>query len=71
MESGAKYIFNCGLWLSSDKDNSVIRELPATGALIKEPAPLLDYKVHVYTGHKRGASTDSNVSLTVFGSKGE
>lgn len=71
MESGAKYRFDCGLWLAKGEDNGeIMRELPATGPLIKDPAPLLDYKVHVYTGHKRGAGTDANVSCTIYGSKG-
>jgi hypothetical protein len=29
------------------------------------------YKVTTYTGNKRGAGTDANVSVTLFGSQGD
>lgn len=33
-----KYSFQCGRWLDvNEDDNEIIRELPATGALIAEP----------------------------------
>ena len=35
-----KYSFACGRWLDiNEDDNEIIRELPATGALIDEPLP--------------------------------
>lgn len=35
-----KYLFQCGRWLDvNEDDNEIIRELPATGALIAEPLP--------------------------------
>lgn len=33
-----KYSFECGRWLDiNEDDNEIIRDLPATGALIDEP----------------------------------
>lgn len=33
-----KYSFECGRWLDiNEDDNEIVRELPATGALIDEP----------------------------------
>lgn len=35
-----KYSFECGRWLDiNEDDNEIVRELPATGALIDEPLP--------------------------------
>lgn len=35
-----KYSFQCGRWLDiNEDDNEIVRELPATGALIEEPLP--------------------------------
>lgn len=35
-----KYSFQCGRWLDvNEDDNEIVRELPATGALIAEPLP--------------------------------
>lgn len=35
-----EYFFECGRWLDiNEDDNEIVRELPATGALIEDPLP--------------------------------
>ena len=33
--------------------------------------PVSQYKVTVYTGDKKGAGTDANVTITIFGDGGD
>ncbi|XP_056146384.1 lipoxygenase homology domain-containing protein 1 [Lampris incognitus] len=67
-----KYSFHCGRWLDiNEDDNEIIRELPATGALIPEPLPLIKYRVTICTGNVSGSGTDASVFLTIFGDLGD
>lgn len=51
-----KYSFQCGRWLDiNEDDNEIVRELPATGALIDEPLPC-----------KRHAESNTDWILTGF-----
>ncbi|XP_077976546.1 lipoxygenase homology domain-containing protein 1-like isoform X1 [Styela clava] len=66
------YTFNCGKWLdSSEGDGEIIRELPASGPLVKKPQPLVRYIVSVTTGNKTNAGTDANVFCCLFGEQGD
>lgn len=54
--TGAVYRFECGQWLSETSDNELVRELPATGALIKTPATVtsflgssISFSLHTHT----------------------
>lgn len=62
---------------TGDTDHCMIPNMPAPSCLAHEiagaagGASLCSYKVEVQTGDVRGAGTDSDVSITVFGSKGD
>nr|XP_023838831.1 lipoxygenase homology domain-containing protein 1-like [Salvelinus alpinus] len=67
-----KYSFNCGRWLDiNEDDNEIVRELPATGALIPEPLLLLKYRITICTGRVSGGGTDASVFLNVIGDLGD
>ncbi|XP_059213530.1 lipoxygenase homology domain-containing protein 1 [Centropristis striata] len=67
-----KYSFECGRWLDiNEDDNEIVRELPATGALIDEPLPLIKYRVTICTGNVSGSGTDASVFLNVIGDLGD
>lgn len=65
-----EYWFFCQKWLdSSNGDRQIVRELLPTD---ENGNPLsrdqeIEYQVHVFTGDKSGAGTDSNVFLTIYG----
>ncbi|KAK7479808.1 hypothetical protein BaRGS_00028988 [Batillaria attramentaria] len=66
-----KYFFPCGQWLAKNEgDGAICRDL------IGSRDPLASrkaskYKVTVFTGEKRGAGTDANVYITLFGEFGD
>uniref|UniRef100_A0A3Q2QDK8 Lipoxygenase homology PLAT domains 1 n=1 Tax=Fundulus heteroclitus TaxID=8078 RepID=A0A3Q2QDK8_FUNHE len=67
-----KYSFECGRWLDiNEDDNEIVRELPATGALIDEPLPLIKYRVTICTGNVSGSGTDASVFLNLIGDLGD
>ncbi|XP_023264384.1 lipoxygenase homology domain-containing protein 1 [Seriola lalandi dorsalis] len=67
-----KYSFECGRWLDiNEDDNEIARELPATGALIEDPLPLIKYRVTICTGNVSGSGTDASVFLNVIGDLGD
>ncbi|XP_045923575.1 lipoxygenase homology domain-containing protein 1-like [Micropterus dolomieu] len=67
-----KYSFQCGRWLDiNEDDNEIVRELPATGALIEEPLPLIKYRVTICTGNVSGSGTDATVFLNIIGDLGD
>ncbi|CAH1787210.1 unnamed protein product [Owenia fusiformis] len=72
MSNQDRYVFNCDRWLATDEDDgSCVREMPAEGPGIKKPLPLVKYTAEVHTGKKRGAGTDANVFLCVYGELGD
>ncbi|KAK2837787.1 hypothetical protein Q5P01_014999 [Channa striata] len=67
-----KYKFPCERWLdTSEDDNEVVRELPATGELIAEPLPVIKYRITVCTGTISGSGTDASVFLNLIGDHGD
>ncbi|XP_071795423.1 lipoxygenase homology domain-containing protein 1-like [Asterias amurensis] len=66
-----KYYFPCGEWLAKGEgDGRICRDLIGS----RDPLAVRKshkYKVHVFTGNKRGAGTDANVFVTMFGESGE
>ncbi|KAM7368820.1 hypothetical protein PAMP_013127 [Pampus punctatissimus] len=67
-----KYSFECGRWLDiNEDDNEITRELPAIGALIDEPLPLIKYRVTICTGNVSGSGTDASVFLNIIGDLGD
>ncbi|XP_062333408.1 lipoxygenase homology domain-containing protein 1-like [Osmerus eperlanus] len=67
-----KYSFSCGRWLDiNEDDNEIIREMPAVGANIPEPLPLIKYRITICTGNVSGSGTDASVFLNVIGDLGD
>ncbi|XP_033751254.1 lipoxygenase homology domain-containing protein 1-like isoform X2 [Pecten maximus] len=66
-----KYFFPCGQWLARDEgDGAICRDLIGS----KDPFGIRKeskYKITVYTGDNRGAGTDANVYVTIFGEVGD
>ncbi|XP_076450682.1 LOW QUALITY PROTEIN: lipoxygenase homology domain-containing protein 1-like [Babylonia areolata] len=66
-----KYFFPCGQWLSkSEGDGAICRDLIGS----RDPLATRKaskYKVSVFTGNKKGAGTDANVYITMFGEFGD
>ncbi|XP_068044820.1 oxygen-regulated protein 1 [Anomalospiza imberbis] len=58
-------------WLSEDKDEGDTWREVAIRNPAEELLPLLVYEVHVYTGAKLGAETDSNVYINLIGTRGD
>lgn len=55
--------FGCNRWLAKDEDDgAIIRELVPMSA-----PPLLKYQIKVVTGDFRGAGTDANVTMVLYG----
>ncbi|XP_062503862.1 lipoxygenase homology domain-containing protein 1-like isoform X2 [Corticium candelabrum] len=66
-----RFLFHCQRWLDrTEDDGEIVRELAAEGNGIT-PLPVVKYDVMVYTGKKRGAGTDANVCMTIFGERGD
>uniref|UniRef100_A0A7S3VHN2 PLAT domain-containing protein n=1 Tax=Dunaliella tertiolecta TaxID=3047 RepID=A0A7S3VHN2_DUNTE len=65
------YTFPCNAWLEKTKEKGMdgCRKELVFG--MQEGQELCDYKVEVHTGDVRGAGTDSNVEMCVFGTKGD
>ncbi|KAJ8050374.1 Lipoxygenase-likey domain-containing protein 1 [Holothuria leucospilota] len=66
-----KFYFPCHQWLAKDEgDGAISRDLLGS----RDPAATrkgYKYIIHIFTGKKRGAGTDANVSITIFGEGGD
>jgi len=72
LKTNAKTFFLCGQWLDKHSgDKQMVRELPASKEDGTTYAPLIKYKIEVTTGDRRGAGTDANVFVTVYGENGD
>ena len=61
----------CGRWLSdSEDDGSISRELPVGSEDGEASLPIIDYNISIITGDRRGAGTNANVSIEIFGCNG-
>jgi len=70
--SSQQWFFLSGKWFAKDEDDgSIVREIAAAGSDGVASAPLISYKILVTTGDRRGAGTDANVFVTLFGSAGD
>ncbi|XP_043395558.1 oxygen-regulated protein 1 [Chelonia mydas] len=58
-------------WLSEDQDDGDTWTEVAIGMSEKELLSMVVYELHVYTGSKLGAETDSNVYATLIGTRGD
>ena len=71
-KNGKEWYFLCGRWLATDEDDGLIsRQLTPSNSDGKASLPLVDYRITVFTGDRRGAGTDSNVFIKLFGSTGK
>lgn len=67
-KTAKRWKFPCDKWLSAEEgDRKCSRTLLATKVAASKPV----YDVDVYTADKRGAGTDANVFITLFGVKGQ
>lgn len=68
------YYFFVNRWFAKDEDDrQIVRELTPTDA---QGRPLnnldeVEYEVKVFTGDKRGAGTDANVFVNIYGENGD
>ncbi|XP_059580075.1 oxygen-regulated protein 1 [Alligator mississippiensis] len=61
---------NC--WLAEDQDEGdTWREVAVRNSTTEEVLPLVVYEIHVHTGSKLGAETDSNVYIILMGTRGD
>ncbi|KAH9519113.1 Lipoxygenase y domain-containing protein 1 [Bulinus truncatus] len=68
-EKYGEVIFTCNRWLDTSQDDGLIeREITASGVQMLSTTT---YHVSVKTGDERGAGTDANVSLKIFGTNGD
>jgi len=67
--TGLMWYFLVGKWLDSDSGLSV--EAPATAVDGVASLPLVVYKIDVLTGDRRGAGTDANVFIEIYGENGK
>ncbi|KAM9387408.1 LOW QUALITY PROTEIN: oxygen-regulated protein 1 [Phaethornis superciliosus] len=58
-------------WLAEDKDEGDTWREVAIRNPAKELVPLLVYEVHVYTGARLGAETDSNIYINLISTRGD
>ncbi|TFK11366.1 myelin P2 protein-like [Platysternon megacephalum] len=58
-------------WLAEDQDDGDTWTEVAIGMSEKELLSMVIYELHVYTGSKFGAETDSNVYATLIGTRGD
>jgi hypothetical protein len=66
-----EWYFLCGKWLDkSEDDGKIERDLFAQDQDGVASQPLVRYQVAITTGDRRGAGTDANVFVTVYGDKG-
>ena len=69
--NGKSYFFFCGRWLDTKEDDGqIVRELAACDSHGKVSLPEVRYHVTVQTGDRRGAGTDANVFIELFGEHG-
>nr|XP_040124039.1 oxygen-regulated protein 1 [Ictidomys tridecemlineatus] len=58
-------------WIGEDEnDGDVWKEVPIARTN-KAPLPVVVYEIHIHTGTKPGAETESNVFINLFGTRGD
>ncbi|XP_070566658.1 lipoxygenase homology domain-containing protein 1-like isoform X2 [Ptychodera flava] len=66
----SKVVFPCARWLDRDEDDGlIVRELVPEG--VSQLLSTTSYHVTVKTGDERGAGTDANVYIKMFGEDGD
>ncbi|KAJ7338826.1 hypothetical protein JRQ81_012728, partial [Phrynocephalus forsythii] len=71
LPSEQELCFPVNCWLSEDRDDGDTWQEIAVRRPGKALLPLVLYEINVYTGSNPGAETNSNVYITLFGSRGD
>jgi hypothetical protein len=70
--SQQQWFFLCGKWLAKDEDDGqIIRELPASDKDGVASLPMVNYKLSIMTGDRKGAGTNANILVTIYGKNGD
>jgi hypothetical protein len=67
-KSNEQYFFLCGEWLEGASNR---RDIVSSDADGNPSLPLVSYSVEVTTGDRRGAGTDANVHIVLYGANGD
>lgn len=65
-----KAYFQCRQWLSRTEGDGAIQRVLQASSVPAEPCVGKTYLVNMQTGYQRGAGTDANVYVTLYGSLG-
>eukprot|EP00012_Vannella_robusta_P006373 CAMPEP_0206209180 /NCGR_PEP_ID=MMETSP0166-20121206/16756_1 /ASSEMBLY_ACC=CAM_ASM_000260 /TAXON_ID=95228 /ORGANISM="Vannella robusta, Strain DIVA3 518/3/11/1/6" /LENGTH=202 /DNA_ID=CAMNT_0053630529 /DNA_START=44 /DNA_END=649 /DNA_ORIENTATION=+ len=70
--SGQEWFYLCGKWLATDEDDGqIVRTIESSLEDGQSYTPFKIYNISVITGDRRGAGTDANVTITLYGENGE
>ncbi|XP_074134524.1 lipoxygenase homology domain-containing protein 1-like isoform X1 [Sminthopsis crassicaudata] len=69
--TGEVFSVTVDCWITENEDDGHSCKEIAINRPNKKPLPLVAYEIHVYTGSKLGAETDSNVLINLIGSRGD
>ncbi|XP_007487288.3 oxygen-regulated protein 1 [Monodelphis domestica] len=71
IDTGKVFSLTVDCWIpENENDGDTCKEI-AINQPYKKPLPLVIYEIHVYTGSKLGAETDSNVLINLIGTRGD
>ncbi|XP_030070331.1 lipoxygenase homology domain-containing protein 1 [Microcaecilia unicolor] len=70
-ESDEEMYLPVNRWLAEERDDGDTWWEIAINASKKDPLPLVDYEIHIYTGTKPGSDTDANVHINLIGTRGD
>ncbi|NXJ65880.1 LOXH1 protein, partial [Rostratula benghalensis] len=71
LQTKQKLNFDCKCWLSlNTEDKELVKEFPAVNE-DQKTLPVYKYVVSVHTGDRWGAETFANVSVTLYGKRGD
>ena len=65
--SGNEWYFLCGKWFATD--GQIVRFVEASDTDGASYPPMRKYKISVITGDRRGAGTDANVFINLYGAE--
>jgi hypothetical protein len=71
-KNNKQWYFLCGHWFAKDEeDGQIERDIPASDKDGVTCLPMTFFKVTTVTGNRRGAGTDANVFITLYGESGD
>ncbi|XP_072460708.1 lipoxygenase homology domain-containing protein 1-like isoform X3 [Notamacropus eugenii] len=69
--TGEVFSLTVDCWITENEDDGDTCKEISINRTNKKPLPLVAYEIHVYTGSKLGAETDSNVLINLIGTRGD